>query len=137
MRNSTFGSWPRRHDPNVLFLTYEDFLADPLTVIQQVAALLGIELDPELSEIAMQNTSLQFMRRHYRRFDDHLLRRYRDPILGLPADGKTLKVSLANTRRQQLCLSVQNLFARRWEETIGRELGIPDYLTLRKELRTA
>ena len=129
--------WPRRHDPNVLFLTYEDFLADPLTVIQQVAALLGIELDPELSEITMQNTSLQFMRRHYRRFDDHLLRRYRDPILGLPADGKTLKVSLANTRRQQLCLSVQNLFARRWEETIGRELGIPDYLTLRKELRTA
>ncbi len=128
--------WPRRREPNVLFLTYEDFLADPLTVIQQVAALLEIGLDPELSEITQQNTGLEFMRKHYRRFDDHLLRRHRDPILGLPADGETLKVSLANTQRHRLSAPVQDLFARRWEETIGRQLGIPDYLTLRKKLGT-
>ena len=129
--------WPRRRDANVLLLAYEDFLDDPLQVIQQVADLVGIGLNPELSDITLRNTSLEFMRRHYRQFDDHLLRHYRDPILGLPSDGETFKVSLANTHRQQLSASVQNLFAQRWQETIGRQLGIPDYLGLRKQLTTA
>ncbi|MCS5689436.1 MAG: sulfotransferase domain-containing protein [Acidimicrobiales bacterium] len=129
--------WPRREDANVLLLAYEDFLADPLQMIQQVADLVGIDLDPELSDITLRNTSLEFMRRHYRQFDDHLLRHYRDPMLGLPSDGETLKVSRANPRRQQLSASVQDLFARRWQQTLGQQFGIPDYMNLRKQLTTA
>lgn len=37
------GWWDHRHDPNVLFLTYEDMMADPENAILQVASFISTE----------------------------------------------------------------------------------------------
>ncbi len=124
--------WPRRHNKNVLFLCYEDFLDNPKGLIARVAKHAGITLDPELAEMALEHTSLDFMRTHATQFDDHLLREHLDPILGLPPGGETHKVSPAGVKRSQLSPSVRNLFKQRWQETITQRLNIRDYDELRR-----
>ena len=124
--------WSRRHEKNVLFLCYEDFLDDPLTVIARVANHVDITLDPELAEMTLQHTSLDFMRTHAGKFDDHLLREHLDPILGLPPGGETHKVSPTGVQRSQLSASVRDLFKQRWQETIGQTLNIRNYDELRR-----
>ena len=124
--------WPRRQDENVLFLCFEDFLDDPTTIIARVAKHAGITLDPELAEITLQHTSLDFMRTHAHKFDDHLLREYLDPILGLPPGGETHKVAPTGVQRRKLSTSVRDLFNQRWQETIGQTLNLRDYDELRR-----
>ena len=123
--------WPRRQNENVLFLCYEDFLDDPTAIIARVAKHAGITLDPELAEMTLQHTSLDFMRTHARKFDDHLLREHLDPILGLPPGGETHKVAPAGVQRRKLSTSVRDLFNQRWQETIGQTLNLRDYDELR------
>ena len=127
--------WPRRHDENVLFLCFEDFLDDPTTIIARVAKHAGITLDSELAEMTLQHTSLDFMRDHAGQFDDHLLREHLDPILGLPPGGKTHKVAPAGVERKKLPTSVRDLFKQRWQETIGQTLNLRDYDELRRAAR--
>ena len=124
--------WPRRHDENVLFLCFEDFLDNPTTIIARVAEHAGITLDPELAEMTLQHTSLDFMRAHAHKFDDHLLREHLDPILGLPPGGETHKVAPAGVQRRKLSTSVRDLFNQRWQETIGQTLNLRDYDELRR-----
>ena len=124
--------WPRRHDENVLFLCFEDFLDDPTTIIARVAKHAGITLDPELAEMTLQHTSLDFMRAHAHKFDDHLLREHLDPILGLPPGGETHKVAPVGVQRRKLSTSVRDLFNQRWQETIGQTLNLRDYDELRR-----
>ena len=124
--------WPRRQDENVLFLCFEDFLDDPAAIIARVAKHAGISLDPELAEMTLQHTSLDFMRAHAGQFDDHLLREYLDPILGLPPGGETHKVAPAGVQRSKLSTSVRDLFNQRWQETIGQTLNLRDYDELRR-----
>ena len=124
--------WPRRHDENVLFLCFEDFLDNPTTIIARVAEHAGITLDPELAEMTLQHTSLDFMRAHAHKFDDHLLREHLDPILGLPPGGETHKGAPAGAQRRKLSTSVRDLFNQRWQETIGQTLNLRDYDELRR-----
>ena len=124
--------WPRRHDENVLFLCYEDFLDNPKSIIARVANHGDITLDSELAQMTLEHTSLDFMRTHTSKFDDHLLREHLDPILGLPPGGETQKVSPTGVKRSQLSTSVRNNFRQRWQETIGHTLDIRDYDELRR-----
>jgi hypothetical protein len=82
--------------------------------------------------MTLQHTSLDFMRTHARKFDDHLLREHLDPILGLPPGGKTHKVAPAGVQRRKLSTSVRDLFNQRWQETIGQTLNLRDYDELRR-----
>jgi hypothetical protein len=72
------------------------------------------------------------MRTHAGQFDDHLVREYLDPILGLPPGGKTHKVAPAGVQRRKLSTSVRDLFNQRWQETIGQTLNLRDYDELRR-----
>ena len=124
--------WPRRQDENVLFLCYEDFLDNPAAIIARVAQHAGIALDPELAEMTLQHTSLNFMRTHAGKFDDHLLREHLDPVLGLPPGGETHKVAPEGVQRTELSASVHRLFDQRWQDTIGLKLNFKNYDELRR-----
>lgn len=62
-------SWyEHRHEPNILFLTYEEMKADPRATILKVAKFLGdqylhpLEEDEELLKEVMTKSSLEYMR---------------------------------------------------------------------------
>ena len=128
--------WPHRHDPNVLFLCYEDMKLDlPLTV-HRIAAFIGCELDDELWKVVVHHSSLEFMRAHQRQFDDHLIREARDAVCGLPPGGDSSKVRTGNVgdHARELPSEVSSDFDRLWREEIEAPLGFSSYAALRTAL---
>jgi len=64
--------WPHRHDPNVLFLTYEGILADLAGTVRRVADFCGLPLDEAAMPRILERCSVEFMRRHDDKFDPRL-----------------------------------------------------------------
>jgi hypothetical protein len=65
--------WPRRDEPNVLFLTYEVMLASPVTAVRKLGEFLGGVAtcalgDPEMLERIVASSSFDSMRRDQRRW---------------------------------------------------------------------
>jgi hypothetical protein len=66
--------WPHRHDANVLFLRYEEVIADLRATAERVAAFCRLPLDePRLSRV-VERCSIDFMRQHQAKFDPRLQR---------------------------------------------------------------
>ncbi len=63
------GWWARRHDPNVLFLRYEDAVADLPEFLRVIADFCGIEIEEESVGRILNRCSFEFMKRHEARFD--------------------------------------------------------------------
>lgn len=64
--------WPHRNDPNVLFLRFEEVVADLPAAIVKVANFLGIGIDGvDLSRI-QRRCSLSFMKENWEKFDPRL-----------------------------------------------------------------
>ena len=68
------GWWEQRDNPAVLLLTYEGMKADLPGTVRAVASFLGIELDPALEAIVLEQASLQSMTAHKDKYDDLLMR---------------------------------------------------------------
>lgn len=55
--------WPRRNDPQVLFVQYEEAIRDPAAHLQKMAAFLGLKLtDEELTHV-VESTSFAAMKK--------------------------------------------------------------------------
>jgi hypothetical protein len=63
------GWWARRDDPNVLFLRYEDAVADLPTFVRVIADFCGVEIDKASLDRVVSRCSFEFMKRHEARFD--------------------------------------------------------------------
>ena len=66
--------WEQRDNPDVLLLCYEDMKADLLGTVHKVATFMGIDLDDELFEIVVRQSTREFMLQHKRQFDFHQMR---------------------------------------------------------------
>lgn len=133
-------SWlEHRTDPNILLLCYEDMKADLPKTVRTIAGFIGIELDPELLEIVVRQSSLEFMLAHGDHFDDHLLRNVLDPICGLPLGGDSAKVTNAGLTRARFEVSqaILKKLDTIWQEEIAAKFGFPSYQALRAELARA
>lgn len=65
--------WPRRTEPNVLFLTYERMLAEPAAAVRAIADLLGgraveVARDPQRFGDVVRSSSFDHMRRDQNRW---------------------------------------------------------------------
>jgi len=124
--------WPLRKSDDVLFLCYEDMLEDPRAAIGAVAHFCGISRTPELITKTLEYSSIEHMRKHSTQFDDHLVRAFRDPAMGIPKGGTSDKVSEeATATKLQLSDRSRALLEARWNETIRPALGMVDYAALR------
>jgi hypothetical protein len=56
-------------DPNVLFLNYEDLIADLEGGIKKIAAFCGIDVPPEKYPVILERCSFAFMKQHESKFD--------------------------------------------------------------------
>jgi hypothetical protein len=66
--------WPHRHDPNVLFLRYEEMIRDLEGTVRQIAEFCGIPVDEAAMPRILERCSADFMRRYNEKFDPRLRR---------------------------------------------------------------
>ncbi len=61
--------WPHRHDANVLWLRYEEIIADLEGTIRRVAAFCGLPVDEAQMPRVLERCGVAFMKRHGDKFD--------------------------------------------------------------------
>jgi hypothetical protein len=66
--------WPHRHDPNVLFLRYEEMVRDLDGTVRRIAAFCGIPVDEAAMPRILERCSAAFMRRYNEKFDPRMRR---------------------------------------------------------------
>ncbi len=125
--------WPRVGDSDVLVLAYEDMTQLPDRVPGIVADFLGIKLDPESMGRVIENCSRATMTAHGTKFEEQLLRRFRDPVMGLPPGDPAAKVNPTASSMEPGPDLVAEL-DRAWAETVERALGFSSYHELRRAL---
>jgi hypothetical protein len=65
--------WPHRYDPNVLFLSYEEVIADLKGTVRRVAAFCGLPFAEEELPRILERCSLAFMKRYEEKLDNRFL----------------------------------------------------------------
>ena len=118
--------WARRNDDDVLFLAYEHMLDDPSGTIARIADFANIELDDDLLEITLEHSSREFMLKYQDRFDDAMLRRQSEELVGLPPGSDSSKVT-AGSSTHVLSEETLALFDKAWQEEITEPLGYETY----------
>ena len=61
--------WRVRHEPNVLFLTYESMRADLAGTVDRIAAFMGVALTPDERAAVIERASFDYMKRVGHKFD--------------------------------------------------------------------
>lgn len=127
--------WSVRDRADVLILSYEHMKQDLSATVRTVAAFIGIE-DPAAITLATDQAGFDFMKAHGNQFDDHLTRLSRDSACGLPPDSQTSKLGTGKTGqgRPQVSAKIEEIYATRWQETMGARFGLPDYAALLERL---
>lgn len=126
--------WPRRLDPDTLWLCFEDIVADLHAAAARVAAFLGFGPDHPNVEIATRQASIDFMRRHGAKFDDNLVRRARNAACGLAADAASTKVRAGRVgdSKAELTPAVHEAWEREWRRIVAPATGHGSYAELRR-----
>lgn len=128
--------WDRRHDADVLALSYENMKQDLPGTIERVAEFMEIALDDELKDIVVRQSDFKFMSEHNPQFDDHIVRETRNAACGIPADGTTSKVKNGNVgdSKRQVPQVILDEFDQIWQEEITANFGLASYEDLRQAL---
>ncbi|MEP7134054.1 MAG: sulfotransferase domain-containing protein [Chloroflexota bacterium] len=128
--------WDRRKDKDVLPLCYENMKLDLPRTVELVAKFIGVPLDNELREIAIQQSDIKFMQAHEEQFEDHIIRRMRGPAMRLPIDGQLSKVRDGQIGNGKLSLpeQIKNELDDIWRNELTPKIGLKSYDDLRNEL---
>ena len=124
----------QRDNPDVLLLCYEDLQPTFSATLPTIAAFIGVELDSELEEIVLRQSSLDFMREHGSHFDDHFLHLARHETMGIPKISSSSKVSSKEASRNRPQPSKQLItdMQARWEREVTPQTGFEDYAALKR-----
>ncbi len=128
--------WEQRENEDVLLLCYEDMRHDLASTVERIAKFLNIELDEELMEIVMLQSSQNFMLDHKDQFNENV---FLDHLIAkgiLPPGGNAEKVTKGNSKEEKLSLSraLGNELDQYWIEHVGRRYGLNSYDMLCQEL---
>lgn len=130
--------WPHRNDPNVLWLFYEDMLEDPLDAVRKIAMFINCGAkDKKLLQLVVKQSSLEFMKQHVEKFDDHVLKGKRNPVMGLAKDATgAAKVRAGEKEEYKTVLSLETIQAidDRWK-LMEEATGYPSYAELRNSVK--
>jgi hypothetical protein len=128
--------WPHRNDADVLYLPYEDVIADRPGSVARVSSFLGLEPDTERIAVATRQASIEFMRRYPSLWEDALLCEKRNRAMGIPADAKSTKVRRGGERvpADVVTDAVIRAWRARWAEHVAPVTGCVDYKELRQRV---
>ncbi|MGV0036591.1 MAG: sulfotransferase domain-containing protein [Candidatus Azotimanducaceae bacterium WSBS_2022_MAG_OTU7] len=120
--------WPRRNDPDVLFLAYELMHKDIKGTIERIAEFIGVTLDDELLVLTLTHSSLPFMLEHKDRFDDAMLRKRSEEVSNLPTGSDSAKVREGKVgARTALSKKTLAMIDETWREQVTPVLGFSSY----------
>lgn len=125
--------WPKRNAPDTLALSYEDMVAVPDKVPALVAKFLNIDVDDSTLKTIIYNCSREYMVVNNQQFNDHLMRKKQDPLLGIPPGGDASKVT---DGRQGVRVSddLKQQMQAIWKELLTPVLGFESYTEFRQAL---
>ena len=126
--------WAMRDREDTLLLDYETMRSEPETAVRQVASFIGFDTDEERIRIALDQSSFQFMSAHTDRYDEKLLRRYRNGPCGLPPEAGSSKVGSGASSREAAAIAprISQALDDAWAETVTPATGITSYQGLRE-----
>jgi len=128
--------WPHRNDPDVLYLFYEDVVADRMQAVRKVASFVRLEVDETRIALATHQASIEFMRRYPTLWEDLLLREKRNAVMGIPADAGSTKLRRGEAASPvgELTDAVVAAWRTRWAEVVEPVTGSVDYADLRRAI---
>ncbi|MEE2777582.1 MAG: sulfotransferase domain-containing protein [Acidobacteriota bacterium] len=121
--------WARRDETDVMLLTFEGMKADLAGTVRRVAAFLGLDLDPDLERVVVEQASLQFMLAHKDRFDDLLMREHSERNALLPAGSDSAKVreGKVGASKVELSADLSAELEELWRDEIEAQIGFASY----------
>lgn len=130
-------SWLRQRDnPDVLLLTFESMKDDLPHAVDRIADFIGVEAQ-EARDIAVRNSSFEFMSANSAPFSELLMRAHAARVAGIPVDSQADKIRRGNVGegRNELAAATRDRFAEIWRETIASEFGYKNYRALDQSIR--
>ena len=134
-------SWyPHRADPDVLWLFYEDMIADMPACVDLIADFLGLAVDDHaMRAVAVQQASIDHMRRYPTKYDEHPLKEARNVACGRPpragldaASSGKVRNGGAGHGRAALSPRMLEALASKWAEVVLPATGYGSYAELRE-----
>lgn len=121
--------WGQVGEENVLLLSYEAMRGNLAATVRTVADFIGIDLDDELFDIVIEQSSLPFMLQHKDKFDDKLMREHSERVAGLPpgSDSAKVRVGEVGQHNYELTPAMSAEMDEIWREEIKASLGFPTY----------
>jgi len=134
------GWWQQRHNSNVLFVFYEDLIANLRVEVVRVASFMGLDPnDDALIKLTLERASFAFMsskeQKHH--FDEHFTRTFVLPKMALDPSTPT-RVSKVREgggavgSRRELPEDVAEQLHRKWADVIAKQTGCASYAALRE-----
>ena len=116
--------YENRHDDNILWLFYENILENPAKEIDRIASFMNIQLDDELKDIVLNQTSISFMKSIESKFDDHFVFDACKIRMGFDADAKIsvgkVHKGVANAGKDVLSDELLEILRNAWEKVSTR-----------------
>jgi len=111
--------------------------ADLPGTVRLIAKFMGIELDDDLLEIVVRQSSRDFMLAHKDQFDEKHSRRIGGKRAGLPTveDSYKITTGTSNDSRYQLSPALKKELDDMWREQMEPKYGFKNYEELRQSLR--
>ena len=130
------GWWPKRNDPNVLFVLYEDMLEDLESEVRAVASFMGIDNEDSIAN-AVEMSQFEFMKQHQGKFASNRVSSYRNKAVGLPEQILCQRVvtGSATKGREAMKESTRQAVQDMWNEIVTKEIGFRDYNEFREALK--
>jgi hypothetical protein len=130
------GWWAVRDRPNVMLTSYNRMVRDPANHLRRLADFIGVELDDELLELAVERTSRAWMLAHKDRFDDALMRGLSESKGGMPggSDSAKVRAGVSGSHKEELPASIAERMDAIWAERVTPVLGFRDFAELEAAL---
>ena len=130
--------WEARNEENILLLCYEDMLGDLPDCVTAIAAFAGIELDDELLDLVVRQSTIDFMLAHKSKFDEPLMRALSERVAGIPpgSDASKVRIGKVGTHRSELPGEISDEMDEVWQAQVTPKLGFPSYQHFREAVRS-
>ncbi|TRD11129.1 sulfotransferase domain-containing protein [Erythrobacter insulae] len=124
-------SWyDRRKEPDSLVMTYRWAVKNRSAAIARMAALIGVEMTPEIEALVLERTTREFMHDHKDKFDDAMVCKVLDEKCGIPATSDSSKVQSEGSDAKEVPQSVADAIDAMWAERVVPVTGHADFAAL-------
>jgi len=131
-------SWlEQRDNKDVMLLCYENMKTDLQGTVKSIANFMSIELDDDLFEIVVSQSSRPFMLAHKDQFDEKHSIEICGKRAGLPSSNDSHKVTsgVSNDAQYQLSPHLKKELDNNWKKLVQPKFGFDSYQDMCQELQ--